>query len=172
MGWRVLTKTTRSLRRDDGGSALVEGALIIPVLFVLVYGAFEFSWFFYQQQLVSSGIRDAARYLARSPAFCNQASSEWTAREAMAKNLAATGQIGGGSARVSGWTSGMIAVSCLPVANPIGSDGLRSYRGGAFIYVVTVSTRFVESSLGFFRLLHLAVPAVSMSHSERVIGPS
>ena len=75
----------RSLLRDVKGSALVEGALLIPVLFVLMYGVYDFSWFFYQQQLVS--------------------------------------------------------------------------------------TRFAESSLGFFGLLRLSVPVISMSHSQRVIGP-
>jgi Flp pilus assembly protein TadG len=171
MGVTVTPKVRPSVWRHDGGSALVEGALIIPVLFILLYGVFEFSWYFYQQQLVSSGIRDAARYLARSPVICNSASPEWLAREAVARNLAASGGIEG-TARVPGWTTRMITVSCTGVSNPIGPDGLRSYRGGPFIYVVTVSTRFTEASLGFFRLLHVAVPAITISHSERAIGPS
>jgi Flp pilus assembly protein TadG len=167
----VFAGPMRSLLRDVKGSALVEGALLIPVLFVLMYGVYDFSWFFYQQQLVSTGVRDAARYLARSPAFCDAASPDRVTQEDGAKNLAVAGAIGGGPARVPGWTANMIAVTCTSVANPIGADGLKMYRGGPFINIVTVSTRFAESSLGFFGLLRLSVPVISMSHSQRVIGP-
>jgi Flp pilus assembly protein TadG len=168
----VAEKSMRSWRLGIDGSALVEGALLIPVLFVLMYGVYDFSWFFYQQQLVATGVRDAARYLARSAEFCDVVSPEGIAQEARAKNLAATGMIAGGAARVTGWSPNMVAVTCTPVANPIGPSGLKMYRGGPFIYVVTVSTRFAELSLGFFGLLRVAAPVISVSHSERVIGPS
>jgi hypothetical protein len=36
---------------------------------------------------------------------------------------------------------------------------------------VTASTRFRDPALGFFGLLGLQSPAISVSHSERVIGP-
>ena len=62
MTFRIL----QSLRRDNEGSALIEGAIILPVLFILVFGVFEFSWLICQQHLISTGIRDAARYIARS----------------------------------------------------------------------------------------------------------
>ena len=41
------------------GSALIEGAIIVPVLLILVLGVFEFSWLIYQQHLISTGIHDA-----------------------------------------------------------------------------------------------------------------
>jgi Flp pilus assembly protein TadG len=45
---------------------LLEGTIVVPVLFALVLGTLAFSYFFYQQHLVSTGVRDAARYLART----------------------------------------------------------------------------------------------------------
>ena len=54
------------LWRNDEGSALIEGAILVPVLLVLVLGVFEFSWLIDQQHLISTGIHDAARYIARS----------------------------------------------------------------------------------------------------------
>jgi len=54
----------RSLRRNDEGSGLIEGAIIVPFLLVLVLGVFEFSWLIYQQHLISTGIHDGARYIA------------------------------------------------------------------------------------------------------------
>jgi TadE-like protein len=162
----------RSLWHDRRGSALVEGAIVIPVLMALLFGVYEFSWFFYQQHLITIGLRDAARYLARTADACvEEAVTQRNLQEANARNLATTGSIGGGAARVSGWGAGMIAIQCTPINNPISADGLKTYRGGDVIYVVTVSTRFAERSLGFFGLLGLQPPIIAASHSERVIGP-
>jgi len=58
--------------KDEEGSALLEAAIVIPVLFSLVFGTLEFSFYFFQQHLVATGVRDAARYLARTdPADAN-----------------------------------------------------------------------------------------------------
>ncbi|HEY6257651.1 MAG TPA: TadE/TadG family type IV pilus assembly protein [Xanthobacteraceae bacterium] len=157
--------------QDHEGSALVEGALLVPVLCVLMFGIYEFSWLFYQQHLISTGLRDAARYLARSPTPCNNASADWLMAEEYAKNLATTGSVNGGAARVSGWTAAMVTPMCTAVENPSQPNGLTSYRGGPTIYVVTVSTRFTDRSLGFFGLLGLQSPVISVAHSERAIGP-
>ena len=56
----------QSLWRNGDGSALIEGAVLMPVLLILVLGVFEFSWLIDQQHLISTGINDAARYIARS----------------------------------------------------------------------------------------------------------
>ncbi len=155
----------QALRRNSDGSALVEGAVLLPLLFVLMFGVYEFSWFFYQQHLISTGLRDAARYLARVSRPCDSNSPIWQAEEAYARNLATTGSITGGAPRVPGWTSGMVALRCTSIDNP------GAYRGGEVIYVVTASSRFSDPSLGFFPLLRLQPPAISASHSERAIGP-
>jgi len=166
--WRALTT---ELRDDEHGSALVEGAVLVPLLFVLLFGVYEFSWFFYQQHVVSIGIRDAARYLARIDHSCNALSSAWSSEETYARNLATTGSINGGPERIRGWTSEMVVSRCTAINNPIGANGLGIYRGGSTIHVVTVSTRFTEPGLGFLALLRLPPPIISVSHSERVIGP-
>ena len=161
----------RALWRDREGSALLEGAVIMPLLFVLMFGVYEFSWYFYQQHLITTGIRDAARYLARSANPCEGPSPMWVIESTNAENLATTGFATGGKLRVAGWTAEMVTIDCTAIDNRVGIDGLRSYRGDAVIYVVTVSTRFAEPSLGFFRLLGLASPTISVSHSQRAIGP-
>jgi hypothetical protein len=160
-----------TLTRDEDGTALIEGAIVVPVLCVLLFGIYEFSWFFYQQHVISTGLRDAARYLAHLAAPCNPGSPSWPIEHARAKNLATTGSVGGGAARVKGWTAAAVRLSCTPIDNPIGADGLNAYRGGPVIYVVTASTRFVDPALGLLGLLGLKSPTISVSHSERVIGP-
>src|SRR5262249_12010546 len=159
------------LCRDREGSALIEGAIIVPVLFLLMFGIYEFSWLFYQQHLISTGLRDAARYLARSAAPCDTTSPVWPLAEDYAKNLATTGSVNGGRPRVRGWTSAMVIPQCTAIENPSGAGGLTAFRGGPVIYVITVSTRFADPSLGFFGFLGLSPPVISVAHSERAIGP-
>jgi Flp pilus assembly protein TadG len=155
----------QSLWRNSEGSALVEGALVLPILCMLVFGVFEFSWLFYQQHLISTGIRDAARYLART------ATPNDLMIQTGAKNLATTGAIDGDTARVSGWWTRDVDITYASVDNPVGVNGLTPFRGGAVIQSVTVSTSFAVPSLGFFGLLGLKPPAFTVSHQERVTGP-
>jgi Flp pilus assembly protein TadG len=161
----------RLLLQDCAGSALVEGAVIVPVLFVLMFGIYEFSWLFYQRHLISTGLRDATRYLARSADPCNPGSRNWLLAQENARKLATTGSIIGGPSRVKGWSADMVIPACQAIDNPTTLNGLAAYRGGPTIYVVTVSTRFADPSLGFFKLLGLQSPVISVEHSERAIGP-
>src|SRR2546423_6887575 len=97
----MLKRSIASLWHDTEGSAMLEAALVLPVLVPLMLGFFEFAWYFQKQQLVESGVRDAARYLARTTAAnsdqnpCNDATSV-----ANAKLIATNGVITGGTARV------------------------------------------------------------------------
>jgi Flp pilus assembly protein TadG len=159
------------LALDEDGSALIEGAIIIPVLCVILFGIYEFSWYFYQRHVISTGLRDAARYAARLPSACNRSSPEWPAIQAFAKNLATTGSIDGGAARVSGWTSAAVRLDCSGIENTTEAAGVRAYRGGPTVYIMTASTRFREPTLGLLGFLGLPAPTISVSHSERVIGP-
>jgi Flp pilus assembly protein TadG len=155
----------RSLWRNDEGSALIEGAILVPVLLVLVLGVFEFSWLIYQQHLISTGIRDGARYIARS------ANPHDVTIQGDAKKLATTGAIDGHTARVKGWTTRDVHISYAAVRNSVGSNGLTPFRGAAAIQIVTVSTTFTAPSLGFFGFLGLKPPTLAVSHQERVIEP-
>jgi Flp pilus assembly protein TadG len=159
------TRMLQSLWRNGDGSALIEGAIIMPVLLILVLGVFEFSWLIDQQHLISAGIHDAARYIARS------ANPNDLTIQKHAKNLATTGAIDGDTARVRGWTARDVSISYSSVENPVDVNGSTTFRGGAVIRSVTVSTTFSVPSLGFFGFLGLKPPALTVSHQERVIGP-
>jgi hypothetical protein len=167
----MLARMLRPLPSDDDGSAMVEGAVVFPLLLIVLFGVYEFSWFFYQQHVVSTGLRDAARYVARATSGCGPAAPNWGIIAANARNLATTGSIGGGAARVHGWTSTMVTLRCSEIDNSAERNGTQPYRGGPLIFVVTAATRFSDPSLGFFRILGLEPPGIAVSHSERVIGP-
>lgn len=59
-GSRVL----RWRRRRDDGATLVEFALVVPVLFVLLFGMIEFGWAFFQLNDVRHGAREGIRLVA------------------------------------------------------------------------------------------------------------
>jgi Flp pilus assembly protein TadG len=161
----VPLRVLQSVWRNGEGSALIEGAILVPVLLVLVLGVFEFSWLINQQHLIATGIHDAARYVARS------ANPQDVTIQRGAKNLATTGAIDGNTARVEGWTIRDVNITYASVNNPVGAKGLTPFRGGAVIQSVTVSTTFTVPALGFFGFLGLKPPALTVSHQERVIGP-
>src|SRR5215470_17787698 len=158
-------RTVQSVWRNGEGSALIEGAIIMPLLLILVLGVFEFSWLIDQQHLISTGIHDAARYIARS------ANPNDLTIQKNAKKLATTGAIDGDTARVRGWTTHDVSITYAAVNNSVGVDGMPAFRGGAVIQNVTVATTFTVPSLGFFGFLGLKPPAVTVSDQEGVIGP-
>lgn len=174
MAQRTLAKMTEAWR-DDDGSALVEATIVMPLLIGFLLGVFEFSWFLYNQQLVVSGLRDAARYMTRIELTdgnrdpCAQKDQNGALYTADAANIATTAQSApGGLARVSGWNATDVAISCFSSAaleNGVYADGSTSMT------IIDVATRFADPSLGLFSALGLKPPPLSFSHEERFIGP-
>ena len=117
MVWRIW--------KDEDGSALLEGAIVVPVAFFAHFGTLELSFYFFQQHLVATGVRDAARYLARTDPANG-------AVRTIAQNLAATGSPSGGSMRrVQGFNPADVAISFTDNANVVGVSGVRPYREAA-----------------------------------------
>ena len=153
---RTLRHFVKHLLSTERGAALVEAAVVLPVFLTLVGGVYEFGFFLYQEQLVVSGLRDAARYLALTT------DPNEVTNQSFAKNIAVSGSIDGGPPRVVGWTPGAVAVSVKSIDNEPGS-----YTGERIVQVVTVSTSFAGHTLGFLGLLGLKEPTISAYHQER-----
>lgn len=83
----------RSLHRDERGTALVEFALVAPLLFLLLFGVLDFSrlmnYYNEQTQLVGLGARSAA--VSRNPADNTAASG--TSIQTELRSSFATGQL-------------------------------------------------------------------------------
>jgi Flp pilus assembly protein TadG len=165
---------TVSLWRDEDGSALVEATIVMPLLIAFFLGVFEFSWFFYNQQLVVSGLRDAARYMTRIELTdgnldpCVQKDQNGVLYTADAANIATTAEATGGSARVNGWSAADVTISCVSSA---ALDAGNYADGSTSMTIIDVATRFADPSLGLFASLGLKLPMLSFSHEERFIGP-
>ena len=164
----------RSFWRDEEGSALVEATIVMTLLLSLFLGVFEFSWFFYNQQLVVSGLRDAARYMTRIELTdgnrdpCAQKDQNGLLYTADAANIATTAEATGGSARVSGWSAADVTISCSSSA---ALENGNSADGSTSMTIIDVATRFADPSLGLFQSLGLKPPMLSFSHQERFLGP-
>jgi Flp pilus assembly protein TadG len=151
-----------------------------------MFGVYEYSWYYFQQQLIEAGVRDAARYLARVPLTladlstpcaggqagcytpCNQPdpqngnSSYYT----YAQNIALYATTSVATQRVKGW-SGPVTFSCPGTDNSSGT-----YDDAKTIYTVQATATFADPSLGFFGLLGLPMPSITVTHNERFIGAS
>jgi TadE-like protein len=169
---RVARTKVFRLRQDQRGTALIETALALPFLLVLGLGIFEFGNLLYNYHLISSGVRDAARYLARF----DHAVAVTASKEAEAERLAVTGSIlVGGTPRVSWWSTSDVSVSYVPaggISNPIDPiTEQRPYRGGDTVWIVRVSTDVPYGGLGFLEYLGLGSTInFNFSHEERQIG--
>lgn len=143
---------------------MVEMTVITPFLIFLGLGAAEFGHSLYHHHLITNGLRDAARYLARV--------DDPIASSVAARDIAATGEIGGTINRITWWGAGDVSVSVQNIPNPVDPiTGDRSYRGGDPIRVVRVSTNVNHPGLGFLSIVGISSPlTTNVYHEERVIG--
>ena len=101
------------LRREDGAAA-AELALLLPLLVVMVFGAIEVAYYFFQQHQVVKGVRDGARYASRQSFESINCVSGYSLPSGLStaiKEVTRTGVPSGGSARVPGWVNSNITVS-------------------------------------------------------------
>ncbi len=151
-------------RTDTRGAAAVEVGLAFPFIVMFGAGLFEYGALFYNFELIQTGVRDAARYLARVP---NPAASETVAR-----NLALRGSVDGtGALRVKWWQSADIQITYETTPNPVDPNtGRRSYRGGDPLIVVRVRTEFDYNGFGLLGSAGLGPLKVIAAHEERHVG--
>jgi Flp pilus assembly protein TadG len=159
-----MARLLRKLLEDASGTAAVEAAVALPMLLLLGSGVFEFSNAIFDHQEIATGIRDAARYLARvqDPTVATS--------QTYAKNLAVNGVITGGTARVRGWKVGNVTITITQVANPLLANGEPTYRGPNPLDIVTVSTAYPYQQIGLLKAFGLPSPTFNVVHSERAIG--
>jgi hypothetical protein len=87
--------------RDCSGASFVEAAVVLPILLVIVMGAFDFGRAFSTLSDAQRDLRTAARFLSTLPA---SAVCGWGLVQA--RNLAVYGNTAGtGTRHVSGWTT-------------------------------------------------------------------
>lgn len=147
--------------KDTGAAAAVEMALVLPMLFALMFTTFEGGSYMWTEHKVLKGVRDGARYAARLPFDyydCGNTSlvdpSDPAAesafdRETEVQNLTRTGRLSGGATKVEGWLNNdvQISVSCnTDTTEGFSNGGIYSAVSGGAPHVV-VATRVSYPSL-------------------------
>lgn len=161
-------------QNDDRGAALVEFTLVLPLLFLLGAGLAEFGLMLNQQQVITSSVRDAARYAARTPVDFKtcplNAQPEWTQLVADTKTVALYGSLEANQPfLLSTWNNpSMVTVVDSCVAPPTG--GVSPAGGGTNIPVITVTASAPYAGLGFLSFLGLSAFNLQASHAEMWAG--
>jgi Flp pilus assembly protein TadG len=171
-----------TFRSDERGAALIELAVVLPVLLTISLGVFQFSYLIYNYHLITVGVRDAARYAA-GLTWSTQVQND-------AICIALTGGVSGGNCtatsspscttacRVSwGDNAGLITITHdqhTDNGSICGTAGTPAYCRGrdanGKIWTVTVTADISYNStqaVNFLSYLGLNPPSISISHEER-----
>lgn len=154
---------------DRAGSAAAEMAMVLPLLLILIFGAFELGNYFMSEHVVAKSVRDASRYAARLPVTSFDCAAGTMNDPTPVQRLARTGNPNGTTPRLADWTADnmtSVSVSC---------DTSGTYAG---IYaefpmgvpVVTVSATVPYSTL--FGMIGLGALTLNLNASQQaaVIG--
>lgn len=170
----VLRQLRDRFRRDEHGTALVEMALVAPLMVVLSAGVFEFGNMIQQKMLMQAGVNDAARFAAR----CNsQMYTDFGLAAINCANLAANIAVfgnaaGTGSPRVVGWATTNVTVDIANAADCHDAvvSGVTHYRSVTTqVCIVRVTNSKVYSDLGMLSLIGIGPMTLTGTHEERLI---
>lgn len=100
----MMSKLIR-LGSNRSGAAATELAMALPLLFVLMFGAFELGFYFLSEHVVQKSVRDAARYAARLPMTSYPSCTPTAAAQTEIQRVARTGQPDGTVQRLQGWSA-------------------------------------------------------------------
>nr|WP_306264620.1 TadE family protein [Pararhizobium sp. IMCC3301] len=130
---------------------MTEAILAVPILIILAFGMLEFGSLFWQREQIETGLRDAARYMAR----CRH---DTAACQTTARNLAYYGSVSAqSSARVPQWEAD---ASPITFAETVGATQT----------VVTATTVHQLINSPVFGFLGIDEITITAWHDQRVIG--
>lgn len=156
----------RRLRSDDRGAALVEFTLALPMMLVVFAVIVEGARMLVAYQAAISGVRDAARYLARvAPADICDTGGTLDDHAATLRAIVASSQTGGG---VLPGAVTLDAVTADYVCEEAGT-----YRGGSVAVATVAATLTIDYPFGgIFTLAGGSAPSVTttVADSARIYG--
>ncbi|TIU89813.1 MAG: pilus assembly protein [Mesorhizobium sp.] len=178
---RLLIRNFGRFRRDKRGTALVEMALVAPLMVFLSAGVFEFGNLIHDKLLMEAGLDDAARFGAR----CNSQMYTDAGLTAIncadiATNIAVYGKaavnvVNGvvtDSPRINGWQKANVTVtigasgSCHDAV----VAGVTQYRSlTPQVCLVRAAGTYPYNGIGMLSLLNIGPIALNSFHEERLI---
>ncbi|WP_336957787.1 TadE/TadG family type IV pilus assembly protein [Sphingobium aquiterrae] len=162
-----------SLIKSDLATAGAEMALVAPMLIILMFGSFELGNYFLSEHVVVKAVRDGARYASRLNITNYPCTAPATGLAPAGtvvddtRNLTRTGQISGGSSRISSWTSATtITVTYDCVTSNSNADYSGIYNGMSNVPRIKVSAVVPYDSL--FNDLGFTSTTLSMKAESQV----
>ena len=153
----------------EDGAAMLEALLVLPVILILAAGIFEFGAVLYYKLEMETGLRDAARYLARCKDITAPLGSPvFGCSEAQARSIAAYGA-SGSTPRVPGWAPGDVTISYRTIANPI-VGGEATYNSTSDVLIVVASSDINYAGGNLLALVGIPFVQMAARHEERYIG--
>ncbi|OQX32074.1 MAG: hypothetical protein B0D96_12385 [Candidatus Sedimenticola endophacoides] len=154
------------------GVAMVEFAIVVPLILMLFLGITEMGHAFHQHNTLTKAVASGARYLARGYAILDAACAtqgNWSAARATAENLLIHGNTAGsGSPLLPGLDDS--GATDIQVTHPQFSDA----SGSGCVIRMTVDTDYTPIFPGLFvgdnSLLNLPTFRLSAASEERYIG--
>lgn len=138
----------RAFIASVAGTAAAEMALVMPILIVLMFGSFELGNYFLSEHVVVKAVRDGARYASR------RSFSDFTCPNTLSgdvvdkvRNITRTGQLSGGTGRLSNWTDGTTITVSLNCTAITGGNYSGIYKGMTNLPRVKVSAVVPYNSL-------------------------
>ena len=162
----------KALASSRSGTAAAEMALSLPLLLILLFGAFELGYYFLSEHVVQKSVRDAARFGARL-AMTNYPScavpSGGTAEQQI-RRVARFGNVTGtGNPRLLGWTADNMTTVTIACDNTssYGTGGIYGdFPNGAPVVTVTAQVPYNP----FFGVLSLGPGTLTLnSHSQAAV---
>src|SRR5579863_2474519 len=88
MGWTRRAETGGAPRRSESGSAIVEMALVLPLMLFIMTGIATFSMALYQKLLLTDAVSSAGRVFAAEKGQSDPCADTWTALTKSSPGLA------------------------------------------------------------------------------------
>lgn len=156
------------LVRNTRGAAAAEMAMSLPLLIVIIFGAFELGNYFLTEHKVVKAVRDGSRYAARRPFTDYPGCSPSSSLEEDTRNVTRTGQVAtGGTPRVWHWSD----PTTITVSSRCDTSG--TYTGVQVTSTIGVPTVRVEAIVPYaplFAQLGLSDATLNLTaRSEAVV---
>lgn len=170
-----------SFWRNEHGGSLLEFTLVVPFMFALGLGVFEFGNLFFQYHMIDAGVRDASRYLGSMDRTVAVATTN-------ARRIAVCGNVSTCSAesdkRVSWWPADIGDMNTVVkikycIDGTASGDAIddcacathASLEAGTFAAAkVCVSADIDYEQLGFLDYLGLGPITITAKHEQRYFG--
>lgn len=157
------------------GVAAAEMALVVPLLMVLLFAAFETGYYFYSAHVVATAVRDGARYASRLPFTdfpCGGAITP-TSAETNIQNITFSGDIAGSGQRLAGWTSAastvVVTFACDTTNASVNNGIFKGLSGGVRVVTVTATVPYVPL-VAQFGYANTSTPKLHAQSQATVMG--